>query len=135
MQSGRRFASMYVREAWRRALRRVALLRLKIFRHSIKVPERLIVAPTDLRGIDPHVADEILNGRFLLAGRMLETNGKSPFTFTLPSRPFATRLHSFGWLRHMRAHKTERSASAARTIVDSWLSIHAGRMEGIAWDT
>ncbi|MGO7206043.1 hypothetical protein ACCT30_33615, partial [Rhizobium ruizarguesonis] len=87
MQSGRRFASMYVREAWRRALRRVALLRLKLFRHSIKVPERLIVAPTDLRSIDPHVADEILNGRFLLAGRMLETNEKSPFTFTLPSMP------------------------------------------------
>ncbi|KZS55762.1 MULTISPECIES: heparinase II/III family protein [Rhizobium] len=135
MQFGRRFASMYVREAWRRALRRVALLRLKLFRHSIKVPERLIVAPTDLRSIDPHVADEILNGRFLLAGRMLETNGKSPFTFTLPSRPFAIRLHSFGWLRHMRANKTERSSAAARAIVDSWLSIHAGRMEGVAWET
>src|ERR1044072_7544483 len=132
MQSGRRFASMYVREAWRRALRRVALLRLKLIRHSIKPPERLIVAPTDLRGIDSHVADEILNGRFLLAGRMLETSGKSPFTFTLPSRPFAIRLHSFGWLRHMWANKTERRSAAARAIVDSWLFIHAAQRV-IAW--
>ena len=30
---------------------------------------------------------------------MLETNGKSPFAFTLPSRAFANRLHGFGWLR------------------------------------
>ncbi|MGO8147951.1 heparinase, partial [Rhizobium leguminosarum] len=41
----------------------------------------------------------------------------------------------FGWLRHMRANKTERRSAAARAIVDSWLSIHAGRMEGIAWET
>jgi uncharacterized heparinase superfamily protein len=134
MQSGRRFSSFHVREALRRALRRAALLRLRLFRHSIKVPERLIVAPTDLRAVDPHVADEILNGRFPLAARMLETNGKSPFTFTLPSRSFASRLHGFGWLRHMRANKNDRTAFVARAIVDSWLSLHAGRMEGIAWE-
>ncbi|WP_037072466.1 heparinase II/III family protein [Rhizobium sp. CF142] len=135
MQSGRRLASMYVREAWRRGTRRAALLRLRFFRHAIPVPERLIVAPTDLRGIDSHVAEEIMDGRFPLAGRMLETGGKSPFTLTLPSRAFAVRLHSFGWLRHMRANKSERGSAVARVIVDSWLSIHGGRIEGIAWET
>jgi len=135
MQSGRRLASMYVREAWRRGTRRAALLRLRFSRHAISVPERLIVAPTDLRGIDSHVAEEIIDGRFPLAGRMLETGGKSPFTLTLPSRAFAVRLHSFGWLRHMRANKSERGSAVARVIVDSWLSIHGGRIEGIAWET
>lgn len=135
MQSGRRLASMYVREAWRRGTRRAALLRLRFSRHAISVPERLIVAPTDLRGIDSHVAEEIIDGRFPLAGRMLETGGKSPFTLTLPSRAFAVRLHSFGWLRHMRANKSERGSAVARMIVDSWLSIHGGRIEGIAWET
>ncbi len=134
MQSGRRFSTLYVREAWRRASRRTALLRLRLFRRTIKVPERLIVAPTDLRTIDPHIADEIMNGRFPLAGRLLETNGKSPFGFTLPSRAFASRLHGFGWLRHMRAYKNDRASAVARAIVDSWLSLHAGRMEGIAWE-
>jgi len=114
--------------------RRVALLRLRAFRHTIQAPERLIVAPTDLRAIDSHVADEIMNGRFPLAGRMLETNGKSPFTFTLPSRAFANRLHGFGWLRHMRAYKSDRASMIARSIVDSWLSLHSGRIEGVAWE-
>ncbi|WP_086997375.1 heparinase II/III family protein [Rhizobium sullae] len=134
MQSGRRFSSLYVREAWRRVLRRIALLRLRLFRQTIQVPERLIVAPTDLRAIDSHIADEIMNGRFALAGRLLETNGKPPFGFTLPSRAFANRLHGFGWLRHMRANKSDRVSAVARAIVDSWLSLHAGRMEGIAWE-
>ena len=57
---------MYVREAWRRGTRRAALLRLRFSRHAISVPERLIVAPTDLRGIDSHVAEEIMDGRFPL---------------------------------------------------------------------
>lgn len=114
--------------------RRAALLRLRAFRHTIQAPERLIVAPTDLRAIDSHVADEIMNGRFPLAGRMLETNGKSPFTFTLPSRAFANRLHGFGWLRHMRAYKSDRASLIARSIVDSWLSLHSGRIEGVAWE-
>jgi len=114
--------------------RRAALLRLRAFRHTIQAPERLIVAPTDLRAIDSHVADEIMNGRFPLAGRMLETNGKSPFTFTLPSRAFANRLHGFGWLRHMRAYKSDRASMIARSIVDSWLSLHSGRIEGVAWE-
>ncbi len=114
--------------------RRAALLRLRAFRHTIQAPERLIVAPTDLRAIDSHVADEIMNGRFPLAGRMLETNGKSPFAFTLPSRAFANRLHGFGWLRHMRAYKSDRASLIARSIVDSWLSLHSGRIEGVAWE-
>ncbi|PKA39239.1 heparinase [Rhizobium sullae] len=134
MQSGRRFSSLYVREAWRRVLRRIALLRLRLFRQTIQVPERLIVAPTDLRAIDSHIADEIMNGRFALAGRLLETNGKPPFGFTLPSRAFANRLHGFGWLRHMRANKSDRVSAVARAIVDNWLSLHAGRIEGIAWE-
>jgi uncharacterized heparinase superfamily protein len=115
-------------------MRRVALVRLRLSRHTIKPPERLIVAPTDLRGIDPHVADEIINGRFPLGGRMLETGGKSPFGFPAPSHGFAVRLHGFGWLRHMRAHKTEHASAVARSIVDSWLSMHAGRVEGVAWE-
>jgi uncharacterized heparinase superfamily protein len=113
---------------------RAALLRLRLFRHGSYAPDRLIVAPTDLRAIDPHVAEEILSGRFPLAGRLLETGGKSPFTFSLPSRSFAVRLHSFGWLRHMRTKKSDLHSNVARAIVGSWLSIHGGRIEGIAWE-
>jgi uncharacterized heparinase superfamily protein len=110
------------------------LARLRLTRHTVRVPERLIVAPTDLRSIDPFVAEEILEGRIPLAGRTVETNGQSPFSLELPSQTFAVRLHSFGWLRHMRANKNDRSCAAARAIVNDWISVHGRRIEGVAWN-
>ena len=113
--------------------RRAALARLHLTRHTVRVPERLIVAPTDLRGVDPFVAQEILKGRIPLAGRTLETEGKSPFSLELPSKPFAASLHSFRWLRHMRAEKSDRNCAAARAIVNDWIAVHGRRVEGVAW--
>jgi uncharacterized heparinase superfamily protein len=113
--------------------RRAALARLRLTRHAVRVPERLIVAPTDLRSIDPFVAEEILRGRIPLAGRTLEIGDKSPFSLELPSQGFAARLHSFGWLRHMRADKNDHSCAVARSIVNDWISVHGRRIEGVAW--
>jgi uncharacterized heparinase superfamily protein len=98
------------------------------------VPERLIVAPTDLRAVDPFIAQEIFDGRFPLAGRVLETFGDSPWSVDLPSKAFAERLHGFGWLRHIRADKTEAGCAHARHIVADWINIHGRRRRGIAWD-
>src|SRR4051812_35671976 len=93
----RRLFSFGLREISRRLCQRSAALRLAVSIVPLQVPDRLIVAPTDLRSIDPFVAEEILDGRFPLAGRVLETYGKSPFLLELPSRGFAERLHSFAW--------------------------------------
>lgn len=114
--------------------RRAALTRLRLTRHTVRVPERLIVAPTDLRAVDAFVAAEIVNGRIPLAGRTLEMDGKSPFLLEAPSRPFAARLHSFHWLRHMRVEKTDQACAVARSIVNGWIVVHGRRMEGLAWD-
>jgi uncharacterized heparinase superfamily protein len=113
--------------------RRAALVRLRLTRHTMRVPERLIVAPTDLRSIDSYFAAEIVNGRIPLAGRVLETNGKSPFQLELPSQMFAMRLHSFHWLRHMRAEKTDQASAIARGVVNEWIGMHGRRIQGIAW--
>ena len=129
----RHLYSLYVREAWRRAFRHLAARRFGV-RYDGQPPERLIVAPTDLRSVDPFVAEEILEGRFPMAGRELDTNGESPFYLELPSRFFAIRLHSFSWLRHIRADKTDMACANARLIVDQWISAHGRRIAGIAWD-
>ena len=123
-----------MREAWRRISRRAALVRLHLTRHTMRVPERLIVAPTDLRSIDPFFAEEIMNGRIPLAGRVLETGGKSPFAVELPSHAFAARLHCFGWLRHMRAEKNDHVCATARSVVNDWIVVHGRRLHGIAWE-
>lgn len=109
-------------------------LRMPLTRPSLRVPDRLIVAPTDLRATDPYIAEEILVGRFPLAGRVLSTDGESPFTLQLPSRGFAERLHSFSWLRHIRTDKTDPACANARTITASWIALHGKRISGIAWE-
>lgn len=126
--------SFGLREVCRRAYRRTAGLRLALTPFSASVPDRLLVAPTDLRAIDPFVAEEIAEGRFPLAGTSLDTEGQSPFAVELPSRAFAQRLHSFAWLRHIRAHRTEASCARTRSIVASWIALHGRRRRGTAWE-
>lgn len=126
--------NLYAREAWRRISRRAALTRLRLTRHTVRVPERLIVAPTDLRSIDAFVAEEMIDGRIPLAGRVLETNGRSPFSQELPSETFAARLHCFSWLRHMRADKSGQGSTLARAMVNEWIGLHGRKTDGLAWD-
>ncbi len=72
-------------------------------RFAGRTPGRLIVAPTDLRAVDPFVAEEILEGRVPLAGRVLDTEGKSPFELDLPSLEFAVGSIRSAGSSHMRA--------------------------------
>jgi uncharacterized heparinase superfamily protein len=130
----RRTLSSGLREIGRRFCRRSVGFRLAVTSSVLQVPDRLIVAPTDLRALDPFVAEEMLEGRYLLAGRVLETFGQSPFAVDLPSQAFAERLHSFAWLRHIRANKTEAACAHARHIVADWMGKHGRRRKGVAWE-
>jgi uncharacterized heparinase superfamily protein len=64
---------------------------------------------------------------------VLETNGESPFDVAAPSPDWLRELHSFGWLRHLRAADTPLARSNARAAVEDWLALH-GRPGGeAAW--
>jgi uncharacterized heparinase superfamily protein len=130
----RHTASLYAREVWRRFHRRVAVGRVNALRFAGSTPDRLIAAPIDLRMADNHIADEIYAGRFPLAGRVFDTMGESPFTSDLPSRQFAQRLHSFRWLRHLRAANNELAFANARALTDDWITLHGRSMRGPAWE-
>ncbi|MCT7667225.1 heparinase II/III family protein [Shinella kummerowiae] len=128
-----RLLYLYLREGWRRFSRRLALGRISAMRFSGGTPDRLVVAPTDLHPADSFAGEEIAAGRFPLAGRILECDGDSPFALELPSEEFAVRLHSFGWLRHMRLVDPEKAAQTSRFIVDDWLQSHGRVIGGLAW--
>lgn len=128
-----RLSYLYVREGWRRFSRRLALGRISALRFAGGTPDRLVVAPTDLHPADSFAGEEIATGRFPLAGRILDCDGESPFALELPSEEFAVRLHSFGWLRHMRLVESEKAAYTARFIVDDWLQSHGRVIGGLAW--
>lgn len=130
----RRLISLYLAEGLRRARLAIALALPVVKGRAGFRSMRLVVAPTDLRAIDPFVAEEIFQGRYPLAGRVLDAGQQSPFDLELPSQQFAVRLHGFGWLRHIRADKSHAACENARWVVDQWINLHGSRVTGIAWD-
>ncbi len=128
-----RLLYLYLREGWRRFSRRLAVGRITALRFTGSAPDRLIVAPTDLHPADSFAGEEIVMGRFPLAGRVLDCDHESPFAIELPSEQFAVRLHSFRWLRHLRLIDPETAAGTARFIVDDWLQSHGKVIGGLAW--
>src|ERR1700752_782015 len=65
-------------------------------------PDRLVIAPQDLRTADPTRASEIYAGRFAFAGKIVICDGRSPFEIEPPSEEWSDQLLGFGWLRHLR---------------------------------
>jgi len=97
-------------------------------------PDRLVVAPIDLRIADPHIAEEIYSGRFAMGGRMVDTGGGSPFQMEAPNESFTRSLNGFGWLRHMRAADHDLAFANARTLVDDWIVVEGRDLRGLAFD-
>lgn len=130
---GYKMAALFINVVYRKSLIGLVPLRMSLSPFKGNVSEGLVAAPTDLRAVDPFVAEELLQGRIALAGRVLELEGKSPFQLELPSEAFAERLHAFSWLRHVRASKSDEACFRARHLVADWIALHGRRINGIAW--
>ncbi|MBX9454024.1 MAG: heparinase II/III family protein [Mesorhizobium sp.] len=118
---------------WRRLRGRLRVGPVYRWRFTGRTPERVLIAPPDLRLADPQIAHEIYHGRFPFAGYMVETDGASPFAVEIPSAAWLASLHGFRWLRHMRAAETELAAANARALVSDWIAMHGRRIGGVAW--
>jgi uncharacterized heparinase superfamily protein len=84
-------------------------------------PERLVLAPQDLRAADPTRAAEIIEGRFTFAGKTVDCRDVSPFLVAAPSPAWREALLSFSWLRHLRAAGNEPGRAAARRLVGDFI--------------
>ncbi|MGN6303934.1 MAG: heparinase II/III family protein [Mesorhizobium sp.] len=129
-----RLWALVAREFWRKTRRRMRVGPVFRWRYAGRTPERVLIAPPDLRLADPQIASEIYYGRYPLAGHLVETGGQSPFQMEVASRGWEKSLHGFRWLRHMRAAGTELAAANARALVTDWIAIHGSRMGGPAWE-
>jgi uncharacterized heparinase superfamily protein len=130
----RRLWALIAREYWRRARRGLRTGPLYRWRYGGRTPERVLIAPPDLRLADPQIAVEIYHGRFPLSGHLVETGGGSPFVLEVGDRGWLKSLHGFRWLRHMRAAGTELATANARALVADWIEAHGNRISGPAWD-
>jgi uncharacterized heparinase superfamily protein len=95
---------------------------------------QLLIAPPDLRTADPTMAMEIYAGRFALAGNVVETGGRSPFDTGPPSQEWLRELHSFAWLRHLRAADTPLARSNARAVTADWIAAYRRPGGDPVWD-
>ena len=103
------------------------------WRYAGAIPERLLIAPIDLRTADPTTALDIYAGRFVFNGEGIDADGLPVFDLQPPSEAWARELHGFGWLRHLRATDMAISRSNARSLVDEWIR-YSGRTDPIAWE-
>jgi uncharacterized heparinase superfamily protein len=122
------------REMWRRVKRRFGAGPRYRWRYSGRTPERILVAPPDLRQADPEVANDMYRGRFSFNGERVETGGQSPFQVSSASQAWQKSLHSFRWLRHMHEAGTDLAAANARALVSDWIAANGGRITFPAWD-
>lgn len=122
---GRLFSYAFA-ESWRTMSYRLRASPIYHFRYSARVPDRLLIAPTDLRTSDATVAADIYAGRFILSRTMVETGGASVFYVMPPNDEWGRALHSFSWLRHLRASDIALARDAARALITDWMR-YSGR--------
>ncbi|MEZ5840055.1 MAG: heparinase II/III family protein [Hyphomicrobiales bacterium] len=132
MSDQARLARLVTAHGFRNILGRIYQNPLYRWRFGGAVPERLVIAPQDIRTTDPTIASDIYAGLFVFSGQAVETGGQSPFEVTPPSNAWARALHGFGWLRHMRAAERAISRSNARSLVEDWIRLH-GVYNPMSW--
>lgn len=97
-------------------------------------PDRLLIAPQDIRTSDPTLAADIYAGYFAFGGKIVNAHGRSPFELEPVSPAWARALASFCWLRHLRAADTAMARANARALVDDFLSIAGSPSPIPAWE-
>jgi uncharacterized heparinase superfamily protein len=119
---------------WRKVSRRLRSGPIARWRFAGMTPDRILIAPPDLRMADAHIAQEFYAGRIALAGKTVETGGASPFEIIPPSDEWQAALHNFRWLRHSREAGTELASVHARTLVSDWMRLYGRNIEGLTWE-
>ena len=98
-------------------------------------PERLLIAPQDIRTSDPTLAADIYAGYFAFGGKIVNAHGRSPFELDPLTEGWARALSSFSWLRHLRAADTAIAKANARALVEDFLAASGKPRRSPAWET
>ncbi|MDB5541998.1 MAG: Heparinase II/III-like [Devosia sp.] len=83
--------------------------------------EDLIGALSEFRPTDRETVLEIMQGRYLLASKLVDTHGVSPFSLEVDHDDWQDDLQAFAWLRHFRDARTDEERRFARTLTLDWI--------------
>lgn len=128
----RRISSLLLGRAARNVLARASGQSVALSRFWPGRTDRLLIAPNDLRTVDATRASEIYAGRFVFAGKIVTSHGRSIFELDPPSEDWEANLLGFGWLRHLRAADSAITRANARALIDDWIS-RPIRKRGVGW--
>lgn len=76
---------------------------------------------SEFRPTDPESVREMMAGRYLLAFKLVDTDGISPFAVDIKHGEWRRYLHGFSWLRHFREVRDEGERRFARTLALDWI--------------
>jgi uncharacterized heparinase superfamily protein len=85
------------------------------------MPDRIVFHPFDALPKRLEDADQLLRGRFRLAGDSIEVKEGSVFDAPSPSPQWASALHSFDWLPPLSAAGGEASRRLATNLISQWI--------------
>jgi uncharacterized heparinase superfamily protein len=86
----------------------------------------------ELRPSDREAVRDMMAGRYLLASKLVETGGASPFSLDVGHAEWQWNLHGFSWLRHFRDLRDPGERQFARMLVLDWIA-HEGQFERDSW--
>jgi uncharacterized heparinase superfamily protein len=128
----RRISSLLLGRAARNVLARASGKSVAVARLWPGRTDRLLIAPNDVRTVDATRASEVYAGRFVFAGKIVTSHGRSIFDLDPPSEEWEANLLGFGWLRHLRAADSAITRANARALIDDWISKPV-RKRGVGW--
>ena len=86
----------------------------------------------EFRPADREAVHDMMAGRYLLASKLIETGGASPFGLDVDHYDWWLNLHGFSWLRHFRDVRDNGERRFARTLVLDWIG-REGHFERDTW--
>lgn len=94
--------------------------------------EDIIGGLRDFLPTDRDSAIEMRAGRYLLASKLVDTGGVSPFDVDVDHDPWLEELHTFGWLRHFSDARNDEDRYFARDLVLDWIGRY-GKFDRTTW--
>ncbi len=87
---------------------------------------------SEFRPADREAVRDMMAGRYLLASKLIETHGLSPFSLDVDHLDWWLNLHGFSWLRHFRDVRDSGERHFARMLVLDWIS-HEAQFQHDTW--
>ncbi len=83
--------------------------------------EDMMGALGEFRPTDRETVLEMMQGRYLLASKLVDTHGVSPFSLEVDHAEWYDDLQAFNWLRHFREARSDEERGFARTLALDWI--------------